>query len=128
VTPLPADFLEALAAHGELLVSSRDAGGIGSVPVWYTIAPTGAVYLFGFAHSRKALRWRDDPWVRLRIPGTDIAVEGVTHFVEGAELDAVAPLIVERWDMAGATTEEGLRRLVESGSHVVVRVEGSDAR
>jgi hypothetical protein len=42
-------------------------------------------------------------------------------------LDDVAPLAVERWDMAGATTPEALRRLVDEGSHLLLRVEGDAA-
>jgi hypothetical protein len=124
--PLPAEFLDALGDEEEVLVSSRDlaAGRRGTVPVWFAVGPPGVVYLFGLAVSRKAERWRRDPWVRLTAPSSGLTAEGVVHFVGLDELDAVAPLVVERWDMAGATTPEALRRLVTEGSHVLLRVEG----
>lgn len=126
VKPLPADFLEALAAHDEVLVTSREGNTRGTVPTWFVVAPPGVVYLFSFAFSEKARRWRSDPWVRLTIPGTRTSVEGVARIVEADEIDEVAPLIVERWAMQGAPTLEGLRRTVRDRVHVLVRVEGSD--
>jgi len=128
VTPLPADFLEALAGHDEVLVTSRDGSARGTVPTWFAIGPPGVVYLFGFAFSVKARRWRRDPWVRLSVPGeAHQSVEGVAHFVEANEIDAVAPLIVERWAMQGVPTVEGLRRTLRDRVHVLVRVEGVPA-
>jgi hypothetical protein len=124
VTPLPEAFLHALADHDEVLVTSRDGTTRGTVPVWFIIAPPGVVYVFGFGFSEKARRWRADPWVRLRVPGQPESVEGVAHFVSPDELDAIAPLIVERWAMQGAPTIEGLRRTLRDGVHVLVRVEG----
>jgi hypothetical protein len=124
VTPLPADFLQALSKHEEVLVTSRDGSTRGTVPVWFVIAPPGVVYLFSFGFSEKARRWRSDPWVRLRVPGEEASVEGVAHFVADTEVDPIAPLIVERWSMQGATTREGLRRTLRDGVHVLVRVEG----
>jgi hypothetical protein len=98
------------------------------VPTWFVIAPPGVVYLFGFAFSVKARRWRRDPWVRLTVPGhPGISAEGVAHFVEADEIDEVAPLIVERWAMQGAPTLEGLRRTLRDRVHVLVRVEGVPA-
>jgi uncharacterized protein (DUF433 family) len=126
VKPLPADFLEALAAHDEVLVTSREGNTRGTVPTWFVVAPPGVVYLFSFAFSEKARRWRADPWVRLTIPGTRTSVEGLARMVEADEIDEVAPLIVERWAMQGAPTIEGLRRTVRDRVHVLVRVEGSD--
>ncbi|HYS01058.1 MAG TPA: hypothetical protein VET82_01765 [Candidatus Eisenbacteria bacterium] len=41
-----------------------------------------------------------------------------------AEVDVVAPLIVERWGMWGATTPEGLKRLIRDREYVLYRVEG----
>ena len=124
VTPLPAEFLEALAAHDEVMVTSREGATRGTVPTWFVIAPPGVVYLFGFAFSKKVRRWRKDAWVRLSLPGRpDISAEGVVHFVESAEIDAIAPLIVERWAMQGAPTVEGLRRTLRDRVHVLVRVE-----
>jgi hypothetical protein len=124
VTPLPDAFLRALADHDEVLVTSRDGTARGTVPVWFVISPPGVVYLFGFGFSEKARRWRSDPWVRLSVPGQQNSTEGVAHFVGLDELDAIAPLIVERWSMQGATTPEGLRRTLRDGVHVLVRVEG----
>jgi hypothetical protein len=125
--PLPPEFLAALGDEEEVLVTSRDpvTGRQGTVPVWFAVGPPGVVYLFSLAFSRKVERWRRDPWVRLTAPASGISVEGVVDFVGLDGLDAVAALVVERWDMAGATTPEGLRRLVAEGSHVLLRVEGS---
>jgi hypothetical protein len=126
VTPLPAEFLEALAdGHDEVLVTSREGDLRGTVPVWFAIGPPGVVYLFGFAFAEKARRWRLDPWVRLTVPGTRISVEGIAHFVAPDEIDEIASLIVERWAMQGAPTVEGLRRTLRDGVHVLIRVEGS---
>jgi hypothetical protein len=119
------EFLRALAAHDEVLVTSRDGQIRGTVPVWFVIAPPGVVYLFSFGFSEKARRWRTDPWIRLSVPGGGPSVEGVAHFVREDEVDDVAPLIVERWSMQGATTPEGLKRTLRDGVHVLVRVEGS---
>jgi hypothetical protein len=69
VTPLPSSFLAALDGEEELVVSSRDAGGTGSVRAWFAVAPPGVVLLLTEAHSVKAQRWGRDPWVRLRVPG-----------------------------------------------------------
>jgi hypothetical protein len=94
------------------------------VPTWFIIAPPGVVYLFTFGFSVKARRWRSDPWVRLSVPDTHHSSEGVVHFVGSTEIDDIAPLIVERWDMQGAPTIDGLRRTLRDGVHVLVRVEG----
>jgi hypothetical protein len=127
VRPLPASLLDALRDEDEVLVSSRDllTGKRGTVPMWFAVGDPGVVYLFTLAFSRKAERWRSDPWVRLTAPGSGESAEGVVHEVGGDELEAVAPLAVERWDMAGATTTEALRRLVEDGSHLLLRVEAA---
>ena len=129
MTPLPADFLEALAGAEEVLVTSREGSTRGTVPTWFVIAPPGVVYLFGFAFSVKARRWRRDPWVRLSVPGNPgKSTEGVAHFVEADDVDdEVAPLIVERWAMQGAPTVEGLRRTLRDRVHVLVRVDGAPA-
>jgi hypothetical protein len=124
VTPLPEHFLQALAGHDEVLVTSRDGATRGTVPVWFIVAPPGVVYLFGFGFSEKARRWRSDPWVRLSVPGHHLSTEGVAYFVGPDEIDAIAPMIVERWSMQGATTPEGLRRTLRDRVHVLVRVEG----
>ena len=93
---------------------------------WFVAAPPGVVYLFGYSFSLRAQRWRSDPWVRLTVPGHGPSAEGSAHFVTGEELSAIAPLVVERWGMAGASTVEGLQRMVQNGTYVVVRVEGQD--
>lgn len=125
---LPAEFLEALAGHDEVLVTSREDGRRGTVPMWFVIAPSGVVYLFSFAFSEKVRRWRSDPWVRLTVPASSqrIAAEGVAHFVAPEELGADdAALIVERWSMQGAPTIEGLRRTLRDRVHALIRVEGA---
>jgi hypothetical protein len=124
MTPLPVEFLQALAGHEEVLVTSRDDATRGTVPVWFVIAPPGVVYLFSFGFAEKARRWRSDPWIRLRVPNSQTTAEGVVHFVGPDEVDAVAPLIVERWAMQGAPTVDGLRRTLRDGMHVLLRVEG----
>jgi hypothetical protein len=125
VRPLPAAFLDALQGQEEVLVSSREPGRIGTVPVWFAVGPPGVVYLFVESYSKKAVRWSRDPWVRLRVRD-GAAVEGVARVVEGDQLAAVAPLIVERWDMAGATTVEALAGMVSGGGRVVMRVEAAE--
>jgi hypothetical protein len=123
--PLPERFLEALAGSGTVLVTSRAGEEEGTVPVWYVVGPPGVLYLYGESFSRKARRWRADPWVRLRVPRTRVEAEGRVRFVEtGPELDAIAPRVVERWAGWGATTVEGLRRTLRDRTHVLVRVEG----
>lgn len=123
--PLPADFLAALQGSERLLVSSRAGDDEGTVPVWYLLDPAGVLYLYGESFSRKARRWRSDPWVRLRVPGGRASAEGRVHVVgTGAELDAIAPRVVERWGGWGAATVEGLKRTLRDGTHVLVRIEG----
>src|SRR3984893_10767257 len=99
MTPLPSEFLNALAGHEEVLVTSREGSARGTVPVWFVIAPPGVVYLFSFGFSEKARRWRADPWIRLSLPNRRATTEGVVHFVGPDEVDPIAPLIVERWAM-----------------------------
>jgi hypothetical protein len=95
------------------------------VPTWFVIAPPGVVYLFSFSFSEKVRRWRTDPWVRLTV-STGESVEGVVHFVGPEELDAAtADLVVERWNMQGAPTVEGLNRTLRDRVHALVRVEGA---
>jgi hypothetical protein len=125
--PLPADFLAALDGHEEVLVTSREGQTRGTVPVWFVIGPPGVVYLFGFAFSEKARRWRSDPWVRLTVPGTGMSAEGVIHEVSGEAIDDIAEQVVDRWSMQGAPTVEGLRRTLRDRVHVLVRVEGQSA-
>ena len=123
--PLPAEFLAALNGQDEVLVTSRDGHTRGTVPVWFITGPPGVVYLFGFAFSEKARRWRSDPWVRLTVPGTTISAEGVAHEVQLAELDEIGPRVIERWSMQGAPTLEGLRRTLRDRVHVLIRVEAA---
>jgi len=127
--PLPSALLDALRDRDEVLVTSRDpaTGRSGTVPMWFAPTPAGVIYLLTFAFSRKAERWRRDPWVRLTAPGSGVAAEGTVHFVSGDEVDAIAALAVERWDMAGAATPEALHRLLDEGTHVLLRVEGAAA-
>jgi len=123
---LPSEFLQALAGHEEVLVSSREGSTRGTVPMWFIIADPGVVYLFSFAFSEKVRRWRSDPWVRLGVPGTaGVWTEGIAHFVAADDLDdQTAELVVERWGMQGAPTIQGLRRTLRDGVHALIRVEG----
>jgi hypothetical protein len=124
MNPLPKEFLDALAGHDEVLVTSREGTTRGTVPTWFVIAPPGVVYLFGFAFATKARRWAKDPWVRLTVPDGGPSVEGVAHFVTDADLDPhLARQVVDRWTMQGATTEPGLRRTLRDRVHVLIRVE-----
>ena len=128
--PLPSAFLQALAGHDEVLVTSREGDRRGRVPMWFVIADPGVVYLFTFAFSEKVRRWRTDPWVRLTVPdGSGASAEGVIHFVEPEELDtATGELVIERWAMQGAPTIEGLRRTLRDQVHALIRVEGSSVQ
>ncbi len=125
--PLPPAFLSALGSEEEVLVTSRDPRRKGTVRAWFAVAEPGIVLLLTESHSLKAQRWRRDPWVRLSLPGGGPGVEGRMRFVTGAEVDRLAPLVVERWDMAGAPTVEGLHRILDAGTHVLVAVEGLPA-
>jgi hypothetical protein len=123
---LPSEFLQALAGHDEVLVSSREGSTRGTVPVWFIVADPGVVYLFSFAFSEKVRRWHSDPWVRLGVPGkAGVWTEGSAHFVAADDLDdQTAELVVERWGMQGAPTIQGLRRTLRDGVHALIRVEG----
>jgi hypothetical protein len=123
--PLPAEFLAALIGQDEVLVTSREGQTRGTVPVWFIVGPPGVVYLFGFAFSEKARRWRSDPWVRLTVPGTRISAEGVAHEVGPTEIDDIGEQVVQRWSMQGAPTLEGLRRTLRDRVHVLIRIEGA---
>ena len=129
--PLPAQFLDALTAQheDEVMVTSREGETRGTVPTWFVVAPPGVVYLFTFAFSEKARRFRSDPWVRLATRGAPrVSTEGVAHFVGPEELDApTAELIVDRWNMQGAPTVEGLRRTLRDRVHALIRVEAPHA-
>lgn len=125
--PLPAEFLAELAEHDEVLVSSRDAFRHGTVPVWFIIRPPGVVYLFAQTFSTKVQRWLDDPWARLRVPGTSHTAEGHVRFMRADEIDPIAEAVVDRWSMQGATTVDGLKRSLRDRVHTLIRVEGSGA-
>ncbi len=121
---LPPVFRKALEGADELLVSSREDGRERAVRTWFIATAEGEIYLFNYAYAVRVARWRNDPWVRLTIPGGGQSVEGRVRFVDPAEVAAtVQDQVVERWGMWGATTPEGLRRMVRDGSHVLVRVE-----
>jgi hypothetical protein len=121
---LPPGFRNALEGADELLVSSREDGRERAVRAWFIVTPEGDIYLFNYAYALRVARWRNDPWVRLTVPGTGQSIEGRVRFIDPAELSsAVQDQVVERWGMWGATTPEGLRRMVRDGSHVLVRVE-----
>ena len=121
---LPASFRQALDGTEELIVTSREEGREGSVRTWYVVTAAGDLYLFNYAYAVRVQRWRRDPWVRLTIPGTDQSVEGTVHVVDPiGELSVeVTDLVVERWGMWGATTPQGLHRMLRDRSHVLVRV------
>jgi hypothetical protein len=121
---LPTKFRQALHETDEVLVSSRENGRDRAVRVWFIESADGDIYLFNYAYALRVSRWRKDPWIRLTIPKTHQSVEGRIRFVDPSELDeAVQDLVVERWGMWGATTPEGLRRMVRDRSHVLVRVD-----
>ena len=127
MVPLPEGFLNALAGRDEMLVSSRTEARTGTVPMSFVVAPPGVVYLLTAAFSRKAQRWESDPWVRLTVPGTDVAVEAAARPVSADELDtATEALILDGFTAAGATTPEALRQMLDVGTHVLLRVEGRD--
>jgi hypothetical protein len=121
---LPPDFRQALDGADTLLVSSREAGRERAVHAWFVVTPDGELYLFNYAYAIRVARWRNDPWVRLTVPGGGPSVEGRVQFIDPDEVDqTVQDLVVDRWGMWGATTPEGLRRMLRDRSHVLVRVE-----
>ncbi|MGA8207884.1 MAG: hypothetical protein WB801_04960 [Candidatus Dormiibacterota bacterium] len=120
--PLPPAFLEQLTDQEELLVSSRDPGGRGTVRMWFAVIPPGYVYLLTPTISLKAERWRQDPWVRLRIPGTTAAQEGVVLEVGWEEAEHHLELLASRFAMAGAATGEALQWMLEEGSRRLLKV------
>jgi hypothetical protein len=121
---LPAVFRRALDGTDEIIVTSREPGREGSVRTWYALTAAGDLYLFNYAFATRVRRWRNDPWVRLTIPDTKESVEGTVHIID-ADTDLspeVIDLVVDRWGMWGATTAEGLRRMLRDGSHILARV------
>jgi hypothetical protein len=121
---LPASFRRALDGTEEIIVTSREPGREGSVRTWYTLTAAGDLYLFNYAFATRVRRWRDDPWVRLTIPGTRQSVEGTVQIIDAATdlSPEVIDLVVDRWGMWGATTAEGLQRMLRDGSHILARV------
>jgi hypothetical protein len=121
---LPAVFRRALDGTDEIIVTSREPGREGSVRTWYALTAAGDLYLFNYAFATRVRRWRDDPWVRLTIPHTKQSVEGTVQIINpDTDLSPeVVDLVVDRWGMWGATTAEGLRRMLRDGSHILARV------
>jgi hypothetical protein len=121
---LPTRFVEALNSSEELIVGSREDGRERSVRAWYVLGPADEIFLFNHAFALRVARWRKDPWVRLTVPGAGVSVEGRVHFVSLDQLDPeLIERVRERWEMWGAVTAEGLRRMIRDGSHVLVRVD-----
>jgi hypothetical protein len=120
--PLPAAFLHRLEGEEELLVSSRDPHGQGRVRMWFALSPAGHLYLLTPAISLKARRWQDDPWVQLTIPEGGGGQEGRLEPVGPEDAMKYAAIFTERFQMAGAVTPEALRWMLESGSHLLMRV------
>jgi hypothetical protein len=120
--PLPPAFLDLLTEQEELLVSSRDASGQGTVRMWFAVIPPGYIYLLTPTYTLKAERWLDDPWVRLRVPGTGNAQEGVVTPVGWEEAGRNIDLLTARFSMAGAVTGEALRWMLQDGSRQLLRV------
>ena len=120
--PLPPEFLRGLDGEYELLVTSRDSRGEGSVRMWFAVAPSGHVYLLTPAISLKAQRWLDDPWVRLRVLRARISQECLVQLVDSRGAMDDAELLVDRFRLAGAATPEALAWMLESGSHLLLRV------
>lgn len=117
-------FCRALSGSEEVIVTSREDGRERSVRAWYAIEPPGVIYLFAQSFALRVARWREDPWVRLTVPGGGPAIEGVVHPVSESELsDSLITLVMDRWWMWGATTPEGLRRMIRDQSNVLFRVD-----
>lgn len=91
---------------------------------WYVIEPPATVYLFAQSFSLRAGRWRNDPWVRLTVPGGGPSIEGQVRPVAFDELsDSLIAQLIDRWWMWGATTGEGLQRMLRDQSHLLFRVD-----
>jgi hypothetical protein len=120
--PLPKAFLDQLDNQEELLVSSRDQAGRGTVRMWFAVVPPGYVYLLTPAITLKAERWRHDPWVRFQIPGSLSDQEGVAVEATWEEAAPHLDLLTSRFAMAGAATGEALRWMIEDGSRRLLKV------
>ncbi|MGH7697589.1 MAG: hypothetical protein ACRENV_02800 [Candidatus Dormibacteria bacterium] len=126
--PLPPEFLERLTGQRELLVSSRDGGGEGTVRMWFALVDPGHVLLLTPSFSLKAQRWADDPWVRLRLPGLGAAVEGEVEPVGWELASQHLELLLDRFALAGAVTAESLRWMLTGGDRLLLRVGLAPAR
>lgn len=103
-------------------MSSRDGAGRGTVRMWFAVIPPGYVYLLTLTYTKKAERWREDPWVRLRIPGTKASQEGVVTAVDWEEAQPHAPELTTSFAMSGAATAEALRWMLQDGSRQLLKV------
>ncbi|MGH7641275.1 MAG: hypothetical protein ACREOL_10295 [Candidatus Dormibacteria bacterium] len=119
--PWPGTFLEALWDQEEVLVSSRGDGVVGTVPMWFAVIPPGFVYLLTPAFTKKAERWRLDPWVRLRVRGGGPVVEGEVEAVGWSEAQNEVERLTSRFRLAGAATPQALRWMLEDGSRRLLR-------
>lgn len=119
--PLPSAFLKQLVGQEEVLVSSRDRAGQGTVRMWFAVIPPGFIYLLTPTYTKKAERWREDPWVRFRVPGTAATQEGVLSTVGWKEAQANAELLTQSFSMAGAATPEALHWMLQDGSRQLLK-------
>ncbi|HVB14674.1 MAG TPA: hypothetical protein VNH38_07970 [Candidatus Dormibacteraeota bacterium] len=119
--PLPSAFLDQLVGEEELLVSSRDGAGQGTVRMWFAVIPPGYIYLLTPTYTKKAERWRDDPWVRFRIPGTALTQEGAVTPIGWDLAQADGELLTRSFSMAGAATPEALSWMLQDGSRQLLK-------
>jgi len=89
--------------------------------MWFAVIPPGYIYLLTPTYTRKAERWRDDPWVRFRIPGTQSTQEGVVFAIGWEEAQGSAEQLTKSFAMAGAATAEALRWMLQDGSRQLLR-------
>jgi hypothetical protein len=89
--------------------------------MWFAVIPPGYIYLLTPTYTRKAERWRDDPWVRFRIPGTDSAQEGVVAAIGWDEAQLSADQLTKSFAMAGAATAEALRWMLQDGGRQLLK-------
>ena len=119
--PLPSAFLDQLGDLEEILVSSRDPLSQGTVRMWFAVIPPGFIYLLTPTFTQKAARWRDDPWVNFRIPGTRVNQAGVVAALSWEEAKSSAELLTRRFAMSGAATPEALRWMLQDGSRQLLK-------
>ena len=120
--PLPQSFLKELEQQEEVLVTSRDGRRKGTVPVWFAVDSAGFLYLFSQAFSLKARRWRNDPWVRICNPANGHCLDAMVEFVGSDQSMPIADLVGSRWADWGVLHPEGLRQMLASGTHVLLKV------